>query len=1375
MRNLSLLCLLLLWLASPRHAYAQASNAGDCVDALPICLPSYSQVNQPNGFGNVDLELHFNSCLRSNELNGVWYRFETDRDDLISFQITPYQAGADYDWAVYDLTNARCADIRSNPALEISCNYSQQGGPTGADGSTAFTRQDNFGGRFNARIPVRQGGQYFLYVSSFSEGTGGYTIDFNLQAGEPLITDTRPPGLEGVIAPDSCLRDSLTLVFDEYVDCRSIDPQDFELTTPDGQTFAVASLSMPECAEVPENLTRRVTLRWSRPYTAVGTYVLNLVGPIIDACGNITDAASIAFDQNDLPLVTRAVGDQVYCETAAGLRLRAWADGEDSPLLRYFWSPETGLDDPQRTDPLAFPKATTRYRVFARAGSCRSVPAEIQVTVIPKPQVALDGPSAGCANETLRWTLSGADDYHWPDFNATGPTFSAAFPAGDTVLRVVPLVQGCAGDTLRFPLRVSPAPTPSFLISRPTVCVDETVELSDPQGRIAYRYQLETAGGIRAGGQLPDGLRLYWTEPGVKSLWLEASANGCTSATLRQNLRVDPLPEAIPPPDVVWCANEAPPVLQPIVSPPSGCAYRWEPAAGLNDPSLFNPTASPDSTTTYTLTVLYGDCASEPATVRVIVEETPPVAFLESSVQFCEGAAGVRLSPVLADDEEAGGWRYLWQPTTGLDRPYAPDPVATPPQTTTYTLQRVGPQGCVGPPATIRVEVNPRPQAYAGEDLSFCRGENGVQLEGMDRFGETEFYRYRWSPATGLNDTSLREPTARPEISTLYRLVIEHTVTGCVSEPTDEASWVWVHVVERPEAHAGPDIAACEGDTIQLGDAASGGVGGFVYEWAPPDGLDDPRAQRPRLRAELSRDYVLRVESNGCWSDPDSVRISVSPRPKLEWYANEVWLCPGDSAELRLRSFDPENIRYRWKPTTGLSDSTTVPVWAKPDSTTTYTLTAIGEGCFKGSIATLPVNVRKLPQLDADYKFAPNQRYHCPGESVPIPALFGPTELPTVYRWSPPDGLNRTDVLNPIADPRVTTRYRLEVLWEGCTLRDSVDFIVGPEVNAAIEADTDRVCLGQPVKMRASGGVGSASFRWLAEGVDFTTQTPEALLYPDSSGRIGVEVSEAHCRDTAWAYVQVLPQPKADFDLAPDPFCRTGFVSFLNKSRDFRYSLWDFGDGTETVNHRHPTHEYANKGEYLVRLIVRDTGGCADTATRRALLHVMEPPEAVIQRRPQDTLYLIEAWLWAWSDNRDAVEWLWDFGDGYLARGREQSHRYDSTGTYQLRLTVIDSLGCSSADSVWIHVSDRRIWLPNVFTPNDDGVQDDWGYPLGEYRNFELLVYDRWGRLVFSANNPADRWKGQDERGGQPATEGVYYWKLKVDGRERTGSLTLLR
>jgi len=114
-------------------------------------------------------------------------------------------------------------------------------------------------------------------------------------------------------------------------------------------------------------------------------------------------------------------------------------------------------------------------------------------------------------------------------------------------------------------------------------------------------------------------------------------------------------------------------------------------------------------------------------------------------------------------------------------------------------------------------------------------------------------------------------------------------------------------------------------------------------------------------------------------------------------------------------------------------------------------------------------------------------------------------------------------------------------------------------------------------------------------------------------------------------------------------------------------------------------------------------------------------------------------------------------------------------------INVTDANGCKATDTVSVEViSGSNIFIPNVFTPNDDGVNDQFKI-YGDLSNiyyFDMVIFDRWGEKVFESNNPNFEWFGAYK--GEPASQGVYIYVATMvfsDGshKDYKGSLTLLK
>ena len=138
---------------------------------------------------------------------------------------------------------------------------------------------------------------------------------------------------------------------------------------------------------------------------------------------------------------------------------------------------------------------------------------------------------------------------------------------------------------------------------------------------------------------------------------------------------------------------------------------------------------------------------------------------------------------------------------------------------------------------------------------------------------------------------------------------------------------------------------------------------------------------------------------------------------------------------------------------------------------------------------------------------------------------------------------------------------------------------------------------------------------------------------------------------------------------------------------------------------------------------------------------------------------------------------------GGLARLYDENpvYQFQRPGTFSVALTVTnEATGCASTDSsVSITVSEAALEFPNAFTPNGDGVNDIFLPAFRSLKSYELTIYNKWGRRVFSSSDPAEGWDGREN--GRDAAAGTYYFVAKAAGYERgvtfrrKGSVTLIR
>jgi gliding motility-associated-like protein len=120
--------------------------------------------------------------------------------------------------------------------------------------------------------------------------------------------------------------------------------------------------------------------------------------------------------------------------------------------------------------------------------------------------------------------------------------------------------------------------------------------------------------------------------------------------------------------------------------------------------------------------------------------------------------------------------------------------------------------------------------------------------------------------------------------------------------------------------------------------------------------------------------------------------------------------------------------------------------------------------------------------------------------------------------------------------------------------------------------------------------------------------------------------------------------------------------------------------------------------------------------------------------------------------------WEWNFGDAGRSVEPNPLFVFSEAGTDSVVLKVVNrDSGCESiSDPFLVNVWESELDVPNVFTPNGDGVNDEFRVAYKSIKKFEMVVYSRWGRKVYEGNDPARGWDG--EVGGKIGAPGVYFY-----------------
>ncbi len=1014
------------------------------------------------------------------------------------------------------------------------------------------------------------------------------------------------------------------------------------------------------------------------------------------------------------------------------------------------------------------------------SGTCSQTLTD-SVYVLPAPSNVQVTPASAsiCVGDTVTLIPSGGITYTWfPGNIQTGVL--QVFPDTSTTYQMVAHIGQCSSDTVNVPITVIQNPDPSFNYSSATGCSSDSVIVTyagtdTNTTTTSYYWTFQSGNPSSATGIGPHSV--VWTNAGNYEVSLTVQVGSCSN-TFTDTFTVYPKPIADAGADVSVCAGDSV-QLNGSVSVTSGCVFQWLPFQSLDNPFIEDPKAFPDTTTTYYFQTVCNGCPSDTDSVKVFVEPRPSLVFNPVVNHFCAGSGGVQLNGVVTGG--VGPYSYQWFPNIGLSSSTIPNPIANPPMDTIYKVVAIGANGCPSDTALVQVIIDSLPVVDAGPDIYLCEQGPGAFLQPTILNPQPGGYSYSWTPAAGLNDSTVFSPYARPDSTTIYNLIVTHNLTGCSSDPTtlDSIGYVTVFVTPKPIADAGPDsVSICVGEQIQIGALPSGGGPTYQFEWNPALGLSDSSVMQPWASPVYTTTYQLVVISNGCRSNPDYITVVVNPRPTVAVTPVLGPVCPGDSVQLNaiidVNALPP--ISYQWTPTTAISNPNIPNPKVAPMITTYYKVSVSTGNCI--SPVTDSTLVQVYPSTFPDADTTGKTLEVCRGDSLQLPAkIRNPFALfPVYFYWTPATGMSDSTILNPNVSPDQTTTYYLVTEHGGCVIKDSVTVYVLENVSASLSVDKEKICSGDTIQLTTNVVASNPVYHWINPGTAiFTTPDSSAGFdVPESTITYVLEVINGKCSDTAKATVQVFPRAKADFLFNYDTGCDSLRVSFRNLSSGASFYAWYFGDSSEVSNDNHPIHTYYQTGNYIVELVAYSEGTCSDTLRSSIPITIVPGPKAYFTSTPQENtdIYFPDTDIeFQDASQGNITRRTWDFGDGHSEENTANPHhKYEYAGFYEVTLIVESSEGCIDTFSrKEYRIFVPEINIPNVFTPNGDGVNDFWEIPYFGNKFKSIEIYDRYGNRVFRSTDNNFRWDG----GNLPA--GQYFYVIQVDEIQYKGSVSLIK
>lgn len=755
--------------------------------------------------------------------------------------------------------------------------------------------------------------------------------------------------------------------------------------------------------------------------------------------------------------------------------------------------------------------------------------------------------------------------------------------------------------------------------------------------------------------------------------------------------------------------------IEAVITGTGPYTYSWssEPV-GFTSTSAIN-TVSPTQNTEYIVEV-QGYCGTTTqASVYVTVDDNPTVNA-GGDQTICDNESA---NLVATANGGEGTYSYTWDiPANGASQTVSPN------SSTTYNVTVTDGNGCTDTDAVL-VNVNASPTANAGTDQEICNG-SAANLTATG--GGT----YSWS-----SGGSSASESVSPSSNTTYTVTVTNGA-GCVD--TDN---VLVTVNALPNAFAGNNITVCNGGTASIT-----ATGGTTYNW---DGGLGAGASHTITNITVPVTYTVTVTDANLCQATDDIFIDVGSALTPD-AGSDTDICDGQSYTLVASG----GVNYSWDNGLGAGSSHLI----TPTTTTTYTVNVDdGGGC--SGVASITITVNSNPTADAG-----TDQTICEGETANLAAAGGGT-----YDWDNGLGAGQNQTVTPAS----TTTYIVTVT-DGNTCTDTDDIVITVNTNPSVLASADQtICEGEEADITANG-TGVTTYNWTDDqannfgGQNQTVSPAVSTVYYVQ----GTNANNCSAIDSLTINVNPLPQIDTSSVQITNGNCTNGGGTISGISiigvPTYTY-LWD--DGLNNVGN---TLSVGNllPGNYT--LTVTDGNSCQNTVQ----LYVnFSDISTVAANNDSVSTYpnlavVVDAYV---NDTGDVstitiIDNPMNGSATYLGGGEfEYTPNTGFIGLDSLIYEICDPVcqtQCESATIYFTVGNQLEVIIPNGFTPNGDGYNDNFVIVnIEQYPENTIVIFNRWGDQVYEAAPYVNDWDGSSAGAkmkvtGDQVVDGTYFFVLDL-------------